>query len=320
MLSFMSLDHRDYMRAGPQGRASAGLPRWNAFQWVFAANVAVFVLQWLFRIGWIEDPLSGRALMPMGGVSLDELSRGHIWTLGTYMFVHGSPGHVLVNLIFLWFAGRRVQELYGSGNFLLIHFMSGLAGAVLQMAVGSLVLNDTSSPLIGASACCMGHLLAYALAMPREELTLLLFFIVPLRVSLRGLARFLLLTNIGLGLLECLGMLPDWLSGGSAVAYWAHVGGALAGWYGARSTGREGPIFRSRQPLRPVRRRLVASRPMGVPPRRMVEPAVEAPEVDTLRDEVDGILDKISAHGLESLTEQERRILELASRRMSGDA
>lgn len=307
------------MRAEPQGSAPSWLPRWNAFQWVFAVNVAVFVLQWLFRIGWVEDPLSGRALMPMGGVSLDELTRGQVWTLATYMFVHGSPGHILVNLLFLWFAGRRVQELYGSGNFLLIHFMSGLAGAVLQMAVGSLVLNDTASPLIGASACCMGHLLACALAAPREELTLLLFFIVPLRVSLRGLARFLLLSNVALGLLECFGVLPAWLAGGSAVAYWAHVGGALAGWYGARSTGHEGILFASTAP-RARRRELVTRRPQRLPPRRSVEPSPVPPEADLAGDDVDAILDKISAHGLESLTEQERRTLERASQRMSRGA
>lgn len=307
------------MRAEPQGSVPAWLPRWNAFQWVFAANVAVFVLQWLFRIGWVEDPLSGRALMPMGGVSLDELTRGQVWTLATYMFVHGSPGHILVNLLFLWFAGRRVQELYGSGNFLLIHFMSGLAGAVLQMAVGSLVLNDTASPLIGASACCMGHLLACALAAPREELTLLLFFIVPLRVSLRGLARFLLLSNVALGLLECFGVLPAWLAGGSAVAYWAHVGGALAGWYGARSTGQEGILFASTAP-RARRRELVTRRPQRLPPRVSVEASPVPPEADLAGDDVDAILDKISAHGLESLTEQERRTLERASQRMSGGA
>ena len=57
-----------------------------------------------------------------------------------------------------------------------------------------------------------------ALAAPREELTLLLFFIVPLRVRLRGLARFLLLSNVALGLLECFAVLPAWLAGGSAVA------------------------------------------------------------------------------------------------------
>lgn len=305
------------MRAEPRGSAQGSLQNWNAFQWVFAANVAVFVLQWLFRIGWIEDPLSGRALMPMGGVSLDELSRGHVWTLATYMFVHGSPGHILVNLLFLWFAGRRVQELYGSRNFLLIHGMSGLAGAVLQMAVGSLVLDDTASPLIGVSACCMGHLLACALAAPREALTLLLFFIVPLRVSLSGLARFLLLSNVALGTLEALGVLPAWLGGDRAVAYWAHVGGAMAGWYGARSTGREGLLFARNVPL-PRRRALVASRPQRLPPRVSVEPAPAPPEVDLIGDEVDAILDKISAHGLESLTEQERRTLERASRRMSG--
>jgi len=62
----------------------------------------------------------------------------------------------------------------------------------------------------------------------------------------------------------------------------------------------------------------VASRPQRLPPRVSVETSPAPPEVDLIGDEVDAILDKISAHGLESLTEQERRTLERASRRMSG--
>lgn len=317
----MPLDHRDYMRAGPTRSSRGWLPDWNAFQWVFATNVAVFLLQWLFQVGWLEDPLSGRSIMPMGGVSLDELTRGHVWTLGTYMFVHGSPGHVLVNLLFLWFAGRRVHELFGGRNFLMIHFLSGLAGAVLQMTVGSLVQGDTSSPLIGASACCMGHMLACAMATPRDQITLLLFFIVPIRVTMRGLGRFLLLSNLGLGILDVLGVLPGWLAGGSAVAYWAHVGGALAGWFGAHSAGQAGGAFSSLSRPFP-RRRTVGVESHRHQNRGSVSGPASMPEEETtsnrMSEEIDAILDKISAHGMDSLSEQERRVLERASRRMSG--
>ncbi|HRK15851.1 MAG TPA: rhomboid family intramembrane serine protease, partial [Prosthecobacter sp.] len=232
----MSLDNRDYMRNEPRPAEGALFSRMDTFQWVFALNIGVFVIQWLFQIGWIEDPVTGRRVMPMGGVSVDDLARGQVWTPFTYMFVHGSVGHILVNMIMLWFAGRRVHDLFGGRNFLYIYLMSGLAGAALEMAQGALVLGSTSITLIGASACCMGLLLAYALAMPDEQLTLLLFFIIPVQATLRGMARFLLLLNVALGLLACFDALPSWLSGGGgAVAYWAHVGGALAGWYFARA-------------------------------------------------------------------------------------
>lgn len=322
----MPLDNRDYMREAPRPEGPGGfISRMDAFQWVFSLNIAVFIIQWLFQIGWVTDPLSGQRIIPMGGVSVDELSRGHVWTPFTYMFVHGSVGHILFNMIMLWFAGRRVHDLFGGRNFLLIFLMAGLAGAALEMTLGALFLQSTSITLIGASACCMGLLLAYAAAMPDEPLTLLLFFIVPVRVTMRGIARFLLLMNAALGVLTLLGVLPGWLSGGGgAVAYWAHIGGALAGWYYARGLGYDGltSAFIPRALAAPRPRR----QPVGARARRpRVEVDMEAvrrqnpakdPVVDLMRDEVDPILDKISAHGMHSLTEEERRTLERASRRI----
>lgn len=323
----MPLDNRDYMREEyrPSGGGRSIFSRMDAFQWIFTLNIAVFVIQWLFQIGWVTDPLSGRRIMPMGGVSVDELANGHIWTPFTYMFVHGSVGHILVNMLMLWFAGRRVHDLFGARNFLFIYLMAGLAGAALEMALGTLVLSSTSITLIGASACCMGLIMALSAAMPDEEITLLLFFIIPVRVTLRGLARFLFVLNVGFGLLAIFHALPGWLSGGGgAVAYWAHVGGAIAGWYYARGLGYDGMshFFTRPQVMRmPHKRpsRALVRRPhveMDMESIRRQNPAKD-PVVDLMRDEVDPILDKISAHGMHSLTEDERRTLERASRRIS---
>lgn len=324
----MPLDNRDYMREEyrPSSGGSGMLSRMDAFQWIFTLNIAVFIIQWLFQIGWVTDPLSGRRIMPMGGVSVDDLANGHIWTPFTYMFVHGSVGHILVNMLMLWFSGRRVYDLLGARNFLFIYLMAGLAGAALEMALGTLVLGSTSLYLIGASACCMGLIMALAAAMPHEQLTLLLFFIIPVRVTLRGLARFLLILNVALGLLAIFQILPDWLSSGGAVAYWAHVGGAIAGWYYARGLGYDGmaSIFTAPVRVRRPEHRTIRSQ-MRRPTVELDMEAVrkqnsENPVTDLMRDEVDPILDKISAHGLHSLTDDERRTLERASRRISKKA
>jgi membrane associated rhomboid family serine protease len=325
----MPLDDRDYLRASP----SSWGDRWrgvSAFQWLFGLNLAVFVVQWVFRIGWIEDPLSGRPLMPMGGVSADDLLEGRVWTLFTYMFVHGSPGHILVNMLMLWFAGRSVQQVYGPRALLWLYLVTGIAGAVVEMALCSLFLDRTNVLLIGASASCMGLLSAYAWARPREEITLLLAFIIPMRMSLSRLAVGLVGLNVAFGVLAVLGILPGWLSGGGgAVAYFAHVGGAVAGWYGARLLEvRSGVVFREDgggmrrpQPRRSVqmaRANPAASHASVVlkPERRAFTP----PPMDSgdLEAEVDAILDKISVQGIASLTEEERQLLERASRLMAG--
>ena len=88
----MSLYDRDYMREGPPRSVTGMVREITAFQVIFGINVAVFILQFVFETGWVRNPRTGDLLMPLGGVSLQELSRGNVWTLFTYMFVHGSVG------------------------------------------------------------------------------------------------------------------------------------------------------------------------------------------------------------------------------------
>jgi hypothetical protein len=208
----------------------------------------------------------------------------------------------------------------------MIYVLSGLAGAALQLAVASATVAGDAY-LMGASASIMGLLLAFAVALPQEEVCLLLMFIIPVRFRLWSLARVLLIFNLGMGTLDLFGLLPGWLSGGGApVAYLAHFGGAVAGWYYARSQG-YGGIFpgweAASRPYRSAARRPAMALPQR---RRLVELDEEAvarrapssQSTDLMRDEVDPILDKINEHGLASLTEEERRTLERASRRFSG--
>ncbi len=123
-----------------------------------------------------------------------------------------------------------------------------------------------------------------------------------------------------------MGALPRSMSSGGAVtAYFAHLGGAAAGWYYARTLGYGGvPAGVDKDWLETRRRR----RPELARARRrpVLDVDLEAvrrqnprndPVVDLMRDEVDPILDKISDHGMHSLTDDERRILERASRQMS---
>jgi membrane associated rhomboid family serine protease len=325
----MSLYDRDYMRDDAPSFLER-LQRIQAFHWLFGANLAVFVVQWLF----LAEAGSARTYIPAGGVSLSALSDGKLWTPFTYMFVHGSVGHILLNMIMLWFAGKRVQDLYGQRHFVMIYVVSGLAGAALQLAVASTTpMGDAY--LMGASASIMGLMLALAIAMPAEEIYLLVMFIIPVRFRLWTLAKVLLFFNLGMGVLEMLGALPGWLAGdGAAVAYLAHFGGALAGWHYARTLGQGDMVsllpmqasnFRSR-----LRRRALAAQ-QAHSSRRLdgqnsfLELAKEtstragnaAPSVDLIKDEVDPILDKINELGFSSLTDDERRTLERASRQIS---
>lgn len=318
----MALYDRDYMRDETPTFVER-LRSISAFQWFFWANIAVFIVQWGSAMNVQGD------FMPGGGVSISALSKGDVWTPFTYMFVHGSVGHILLNMIMLWFCGKRVQELYGSRHFAMIYIFAGLLGAAFQILLSTYVARQPDVYLLGASASILGLLLAYAVAMPEEEIYLLVMFVIPVRFRLWSLAKFLLVFNLALGILGLVQALPDWLSGGGApVAYLAHFGGAVAGWYYARTLGYGGqtrPIGLPPAVPKVFRKSSVD----GFRPRRRV-PVVELdqeairrdaarldPVADLMLHEVDPILDKINDFGFHSLTEDERRTLERASRQMT---
>jgi membrane associated rhomboid family serine protease len=317
----MALYDRDYMREDAPTFGER-LREISAFHWFFWANIVVFVAQWFFA------PDQSGPFIPAGGVSIDDLKEGRVWTPFTYMFVHGSVAHILLNMIMFWFAGKRVQDIYGQRHFVLIYVLSGLVGAALQLAVAVLP-QQPDVYLLGASAAIMGLILAYAVAMPKEKIDVLLFFVIPVRFQLWGLAKFLFISNVVLASLALMKVLPEWLSGGGApIAYLAHLGGVLAGWYYARLLGYGGqpaelrhPGSRTKLPRRPSYAQ--ARRAFAV---ELDEEAIRRqnprrdPVVDLMRDEVDPILDKITDQGIHSLTDEERRVLDRASRQISRQA
>lgn len=318
----MSLYDRDYMREDAPGSASREAPGLTAFHVILGINVAVFVLQYVFETGWVQDPASGAA-MQMGGVSLDELARGNVWTLFSYMFVHGGVGHFMLNMMLLWFAGRGVQQLFGSFHFAMIYLFSGIAGAAAEMAVNGLLQGDTSTTLIGASASDFGLLMALAVRQPGEKITAFIYFIIPIQLRLWTLAKGLFILQLAFGLASVLfHVLPE----GMKIAYFAHLGGAALGWFYARSLGYGSrpmsyashwqPMQHQQQQRRPAMAHSAASRPASeldvdtVPlPRRRAQKTVE----ELMEEDVNPLLDKINRHGKDSLTPDEQRKLEQTS-------
>jgi membrane associated rhomboid family serine protease len=314
----MALHDRDYMRettSDPQRRG------FTAFQIIFGINVAVFVMQFVFETGWLRHPLTNELLMPLGGVSAHELGRGNVWTLFTYMFVHGSVGHFVLNMMMLWFAGRGVQQFFGSLHFTLIYLGAGILGASAEMVVNGYAHGDTITPLIGASASVFGLLMALAVVMPEEQITAFIYFIIPVHLRLWTLAKALCIMQLILGV-AC--AVFDFMPEGLRIAYFAHLGGAAAGWFYARSLGYGGrpltyasqwqpaPLQRMPEMARKRARAAIDLENEPVPPANNSRPA---DPIESLMEEViNPLLDKINLHGKDSLTEDEKQALERASR------
>jgi membrane associated rhomboid family serine protease len=246
-------------------------------------------------------------------LSAEGLARGQVWRLVTFQFLHGGLLHLLLNSWALYVFGRSVETTLGRGRFLRLYLGSGVIGGLVH-ALGSALLPQVFGgpqvPVVGASAGLYGVIAAFAVLFPHQPLTLLLFFVLPITLS----ARALLIASAALALIGL--MLPA-----DNVAHAAHLGGMLAGYVYLRW----GETVRERFEAwrqRPVRRRSRELARVGTgrrsPWSRETEDwESELPPEEFIRREVDPILDKISAHGIQSLTERERRILEAARKRMS---
>ena len=278
-----------------------------AVLWAIVLNVAVYFVQvtvqgdlplWLgFRTAGIEGGDGG----------------ARWWTALTYMFVHAGFWHLAFNMYLLWAFGPRVERSWSTRGFAGYYLWCGL-GAVVAHA---LLVRD-GSLLVGASGAIYGVLLAYAFQWPNEEQYL--FGVVPLQV--KWMVAMFVAIDVVAG-----------LSGGGVAFALLYLL-----WPSAPSVDR----LRQRvatapdlgdEPPRPVPRSLPRprergsdadevvekskavtarpARPAPVPPRRPVPAGSPArsPELDV-------VLDKISQHGLDSLTTDERRLLEEMSRKL----
>ncbi len=246
---------------------------------------------------------------------LEGLKNGCLWQPVTFQFLHANLLHLLANLITIYYFGRAVEESLGKASFLGLYFSSGIFGGLLQIfctwAWPSLFvpkgfpLDLASLPgVVGASAGAFGLVAAFATLYPERPLTLLIFFIIP--VSMRS--KFLLLFSV---LLALLGIIVK----ETQIAHAAHLGGIMVGIAFVRWSAVAAWSNLVRRRVRPVARpRELAEVRFGKPAWRAPRPVVEElPPAEFISKEVDPILDKISAHGIHSLTPEERRVLEAAS-------
>jgi len=285
-----------------------GSSRWqsqrSATVTILIINVVVFIAHHALEYYNLFDVSRWFAL------SLSGLSNGFVWQLLSFQFLHANLLHILFNSWGIYVFGRAIEEALGQRKFLTLYFTSGAIGGLLHV-IGTWALPDHfggyGAAVVGASAGLFGLLAAFGMLFPHERLTMLLFLILP--VSITG--RVLMIIS---GLIAFVGILIPTQGG---VAEGAHLGGLLAGmayihWFRNSEFSFDAPGWlskfkRSRQP------KLQRSGPLQKKPGNEFEEFTP----DFISKEVDPILDKISEHGIQSLTERERRILEAARARMA---
>jgi membrane associated rhomboid family serine protease len=197
---------------------------------LIAVNAVIFLYQDTLPVYALNQFVEKWGLVP---------DRLRLATLFTSMFLHGGWMHIIGNMLFLWVFGRNVEDLIGSGRFLLLYLLCGLAAAVVQV-----ITNPYSSlPTIGASGAIAGVMGAYLIKFPRTRIVTLLFifiFITTLEIP----AAVLLLYWFALQFISGVGSLGSADYTGGGIAWFAHVGGFIAGMLLIRMF-KERPRFRA---------------------------------------------------------------------------
>jgi len=200
----------------------------NALVWIFVQGLGS---DWplaasICRYGLIPGELLGTAppgtRVPLGeGLTCVLAGDGALLSVFSSMFMHGGWFHLLGNMWFLAVFGDNIEDAMGTWRFILFYLLCGLAAAALQVATdpGSVV------PMVGASGAISGVMGAYAVLFPRAPVHVLVFF---------GFffTRFVVPAVLMLGywfLIQLLGGIPALAGAAGGVAFWAHVGGFVAG-------------------------------------------------------------------------------------------
>lgn len=276
---------RRYMRRGGSASSDPGSGLKCLFLLIMA-NVVMLL---------IAGP--GSPLQELLALNADAfLKGGMLWQPFTAIFLHGGFSHLFFNMLGLYIFGSLVAPVLGAWRFFALFAFAGVFGNLVWLLFNL----DGGALLLGASGAVMGVTIAAAMLAPEQEM-LLLF--VPFPVKLKVLALVFILLDV---LSELFSPLLA-----SSVAYLAHIGGFLGGYL----------YMRVMQPqlvqwdflaFLSGRRKSAGWRVVAPPPPK------SDPSGRVAQAELDRILDKISASGVNSLSEEEMETLRKAREQMKG--
>lgn len=255
----------------------------DVVKWLLLANVAVFVAVFGMQamgIGLGAEIHRWGALVPNA-----VWGQGQVWRIATYQFLHGGVFHLAFNMLTLWMFGVPLTWQMGEKRFLALYLSSGVM-AGLGSALFYFVGGAGGAQIVGASGALFGVLLAYARYNGDTPMSVFFLFFLPARyaVWIFGIMAFL-----------------GGLEGGGTVAHLTHLFGLLGGWL----------YLRFESPVVELGGKVAAAREQAQTV-KMVEELQSREEYFDTR--VDPILKKISKHGANSLTLQEKAVLERASK------
>ncbi len=197
---------------------------------LIAANVGLFLFEFILPRTHLEQVVYLYGLVPRRfthprWAAYVGFPKNTYWPFLTSMFLHGGWVHLISNMWMLWIFGDNVEDRMGHVRFLLFYLLCGAISAIFHL----LSQPGSAVPTIGASGAIAGVLGAYLLLFPRARIVTLVpifFFPVIIHIHAFFFLIFWFFTQFYSGTLSLLAR-----SQGGGIAWWAHIGGFLAGMY-----------------------------------------------------------------------------------------
>ncbi len=232
----------------------------------------------------------------------------YFWQLFTYMFLHANFSHIFFNMLALWMFGMELENVWGSKKFLTYYLICGVGAGLSNLLIAPLF--TTTGPTIGASGAIYGVLLAYGILFP--DRLIFIYFLIPIK------AKYFVI----------LYMIIEFVSVGSmdGIAHFAHLGGAFVGFlylvadghnfFQRRNSGREtlGGWTASSQPQR---QSIEYDNVSDAKVYDIHDYNAQKKEAGITQKQIDDILDKISRGGYQSLSDDEKKVLFEASKKLN---
>lgn len=273
------------------------------------SNAAVFlgmVFLGNFRIGdffFEQFFFQSFALWPLG-------SGFGIWQLFSYMFMHASFTHILFNMLALWMFGMELEHVWGSRKFFIYYLLCGFGGGLANLLIAPMF--TAVGPTVGASGAVYGVLLAFGMMFP--ERPIYIYFLLPIK------AKYFVVMYMAFEIFSVGSM--------DGVAHFAHLGGALVGFlyliadgyqFGtSHLTGSQGDNLFTRMTGFGRQQPKQDEYYTNVTDANVYDiNEYSKKEEEKAQVQIDTILDKISKNGYQSLSEEEKKILFEASKKIN---
>lgn len=282
-------------------------------KYLLISNIAIYIFQYFIFAGLKVGGISIStyfmhyfALNPIGV----KIFTFYPWQLITYLFMHGNFWHLFMNMFALWMFGMELENIWGSKIFLAYYLMCGVGAGLSNLLIAPL-FSDLMLPTVGASGAIYGILVAFGMLFPDREI--FLYFLFPIK------AKYFVLIYMAIELLS--------VGSNTGIAHAAHLGGGLIGFvYLLIIRNNIYELFRfNKKP------RVTSKHATNIYNNRFYEKYNTGSEKDVKdaeyyvnkegdvvsQEKIDEILDKISMDGYKNLSEEEKKILFEASKKIN---